>query len=305
MTGGSPPILDVVPGFLKFWKEVSDLPVRQQVDRWEQEQRTWMPELFAKQVRSYEAMGVDWHRVAVGKVFPGIARNLPRIRRSHDALLRAIPRAWKKCRAGLGWDREVVFLLHVGIGVGMGWATFYEGRQACLFGLENAAELPPGIDRAWEGTIVHEVAHLAHADRRREAKLPELGEGPRGPYVQLYEEGYATEYERRLTPRDFLRRTGRSDWSSFCREHRRWLAAKFLRDVRAHRTVRPFFGSWHPIRGQIECGYYLGAEMVREWADELELRKIAVLPIPEVRRRARASLKKFATTPSAKPVRTS
>ena len=174
------------------------------------------------------------------------------------------------------------------------WATRYDGQPACLFGLENAAEIASGTDGGTPGAVSHEVAHLAHDEWRRRSDLRAIGE-PGGPYWQLYEEGCATECERRIEdPRSFRLRTGRADWLPWCASHWAWLAAKFLRDAGARKSMRPFFGSWYRIHGHIECGYYLGQLMVWEWAQTKSLKEVASLPEAVIKRRARSTLHKMA-----------
>jgi hypothetical protein len=206
-------------------------------------------------------------------------------------LLRTLPDSWSMTKHTLNLDFPVRFVIYVGIGVGAGWATRYGGQRACLFGLENAAEIAAGRRGGTSGAVSHEVAHLAHDEWRIRGGLRGIEE-PDGPLWQLYEEGFATEVERRIeNPRRFRLRTGRPDWLPWCRAHRTWLAAKFLRDVKARRSLRPFFGSWYNIRGRIECGYFLGAEVVREWTRFASLTEVATLPETVVRRRVKSTLR--------------
>jgi len=287
-------VLDTFPAFERFWREVRNQPFEVQIDCWEHDYMARWPELLAKLKRNYSEEGLDWKRIARTRVFPHLAERLPRMRALRRNLLRTLPDAWSRTRRALGVNFPVQFVIYVGIGVGAGWATRYHGRPACLFGLENAAEISSGKKGGTSGAVSHEVAHLAQDEWRRRAALEGLAEF-RGAYLQLYEEGFATECERRVEdPRSFRLRTGRADWLPGCSSHRAWLAAKFLRDVKARRSVRPFFGSWYNIRGQIECGYYLGQEMVREWTETASLREVAVLPETVVRRRARATLLRMA-----------
>ncbi len=257
------------------------------------------PELLEKLKRNYSDDGVDWRRVARTRIFPHLAGRLPRMRRLHRRLLKSLPSSWQRTRQVLDLDFQVGFVIYVGIGVGAGWATRYAGQPACLFGLENAAELVSGRNEGTPGAVSHEVAHLVHDEWRRQAGLRGIEE-PGGPFWQLYEEGFATECERRIDgPRRFGLRTGRSDWLLWCTSHRAWLATKFLRDVKSRRSLRPFFGSWYNIRGRIECGYFLGAEMIREWTRAAPLREVALLPEATVRRRIRSTLKRMSESRSA------
>ncbi|MGP8072937.1 MAG: hypothetical protein ACLPZM_07400 [Thermoplasmata archaeon] len=287
-------VLDTFPAFETYWRSARTKPLSEQIDRWEHEYLSAWPELAELQKESYPQDGVDWKRVARTRVFPFLDERLPGMRRVHQKLLRSLPDSWSKTQKALGLRFTVQFVIYVGIGGGAGWATRFGGRPACLFGLENAAEMS-----TWEGittsaAVSHEVAHLAHNEWRRRAGIGEISDF-KGPFLRLYEEGFATECERRIeSARSFSLRTGSVHWLPWCSTHRAWLARKFLRDVTARRSMGPFFGSWYKIRGQIECGYYLGQEVVREWSKTASLRSIAVLPEHAIQRRARSTLRRMA-----------
>jgi len=292
-------VLDTFPAFERYWRSVDSSPLRIQIERWEHEYMAPWPELLEKQLRSYTEEGEDWKQIARTRVFPRLSENLPRIRAIHRKLKKSIPRSYERTRGVLKVDFPVQFVIYVGIGVGAGWATRYGGRAACLFGLENAVDGNSGSSRGSSSTVSHELAHLVHDDWREKAGLRGIAL-PRGPYWRLYEEGFATECERRIEgSRAFKHRTGELDWLPWCAAHRGWLAAKFLRDVAARRSMAPYFGSWYTIRGHVECGYYLGQEMIREWARTRSLKEVATLPEPVIRRWAKSTLRKFvAAVPS-------
>lgn len=247
------------------------------------------PELLSKQQDCYASDGVDWRQVARRRVFPYLERRLEKMRRLHRDLLHSLPGSWERTRQLLHLRFPVRFVIYVGIGCGAGWATTYEGRPACLFGLENAAENHDGGDGWSRRVVAHEVAHLAHQAWRKER-----WEQRADPWWTLYEEGFATHCERLIEPRLFPLRTGKQNWLAWCEEMRPWLARKFLRDVTARKSLRPFFGSWYSIQGYIETGYYLGSEMIRAWTKELPPRTVASLPLSKIRRRARATLHRLA-----------
>jgi hypothetical protein len=287
-------VLDTFPAFEKYWQAVRNEPLDIQIDRWEREYMAPWPELLEKQKQDYSAAGTDWREVARTRVFPHLKERLPRIRRLHRNILNILPGDWRRAKQALELDFQVRFVIYVGIGCGAGWATEYGGQPACLFGLENAAEITPGADGGYPAAVAHEVAHIAHNEWRLKKGLRGIV-GPGGPYWQLYEEGFATECERRTDPRSFRARTGRADWLPWCEDHRSWLATRFLHDARTRRSIRPFFGSWFNIRGYIECGYYLGAEVIREWTRTESLKDVATLSETVVRRRANATLQRMAS----------
>lgn len=282
-------ILDTFPAFEDFWRRARAEPPSRQIARWENEYMAPWPELLAKQKQCYASEGADWASIARRHVFPHLANRLGRMRALHRELLRSLPASWARARSVLKLRFPVRFVIYVGIGCGAGWATTYAGQPACLFGLENAAETHDGRDGWSRRVVAHEVAHLAHQAWRKER-----WEQSSDPWWTLYEEGVATYCERQVEPQSFPARTGRNDWLTWCDASRTWLAQKFLRDVAARRSLRPFFGSWYNICGYIETGYYLGSEVIRDWTEELSLRTIATLPRSEVRRRARTTLRRFA-----------
>jgi len=295
-------ILDTYPAFERFWRRVRREPVAEQIERWEHEYLAPWPELLDKLKSNYSDQGIAWRRIARSRIFPHLEERLPRMRRLHRNLVRTLADSWRRADRILRPDFPVQFVIYVGIGVGAGWATRYGGQPACLFGLENAAELATGRNGSTPGAVSHEVAHLVHDEWRR-------SEGLRGidkrhdPYWQLYVEGFASECERRIDgPRAFGLRTGRRDWLTWCDYHRPWLAAKFLRDVAARRSVRSFFGSWYNVGGQVECGYYLGQQIVQKWAAATSLRAAATLPESTVVQQSRRALLEMAG--SARPSRT-
>jgi hypothetical protein len=290
-------LLDTFPAFERYWASVKDCPISTQIARWESDYMAPWPELLQKQKDNYRRAGVSWRRIARTRIFPKIPGRLVRLRRLHANLLRELPIAWKRARDALQAGFGAQFVIYVGIGCGAGWATRFGGSPVVLFGLENAAELTDGKKGEWPGCVSHEVAHLVHDEWRRRAGLPGI-EDSQGPYWRLYEEGFATECERVIEdPRRFRLRTGRADWLPWCTGHRAELAQKFLRDVRARRPVRRFFGSWYNIQGHTECGYYLGAEVIRQLKETLSLHRIACLTAPQARRISRAVLRSFAGAP--------
>ena len=115
---------------------------------------------------------------------------------------------------------------------------------------------------------------------------------------QLYEEGFATRAEREFEGLAAFRvRTGDPRWLPWCESHRRWLAPKFMEDVKDRRSMRAYFGSWYNIKGHIETGYYLGAEGIPEWRRQGSFESGAVVPEMAVRSMAWKPLREMATDP--------
>jgi len=212
-------VLDTFPAFERYWRAVRSEPVNVQIDRWEHEYMAAWPELLAKLQQNYSEDGVDWKRIARTRIFPHLPERLTQMRLLHRNLLKDLPDSWFRTQRTLKLDFPVRFVTYIGIRVGAGWATRYDGQPACLFGLENAAEITSSKNGGTPGAVSHEVAHLAHDEWRRRDGLRGIEE-PGGPYWQLYEEGFATECERRIEDtRSFRLRTGRADWLSWCASH--------------------------------------------------------------------------------------
>ena len=288
-------VIDTFPAFRRFWRDARRLPIDQQLEAWGRDYLGPWPELRRKQIANYADDRVDWKAVARRRIFPALDRRLPRMRKVRDALRRAIPVAVRRCQARWGLDFPVLFVIHVGIGCGAGWATTYRRTPAVLFGVENAAELAWTDPATVVALVEHELAHLLHARWRRRAGLGGL-EDHRGPWWQLYEEGWATRCELLLGSSGLHHAKGRtSDWLGWCRANRARLASRFLRAVSARATTRRFFGSWYSIDGYIETGYFLGSEVTREWEARSSLHQIALWTPDQVRRRARASLRRMAS----------
>jgi len=136
----APDLLDTFPDFEKFWAWYSHRPLEEQIEGWAEVYRTAWPELFAKQAEDYRAEGLDWRQVARDRVFPFLGERLTAIQAAHTNLLGKYGGVFLKAQAALGLDWDILFVIHVGIGSGAGWATTYQGRPAVLFGLENIAE---------------------------------------------------------------------------------------------------------------------------------------------------------------------
>jgi len=286
-------VVDTFPSFQRYWYHVRTRPVRRQIEAWHDEYlRSW-PELAEKQIASYADEGVDWRSVARRRIFPTLPERLSGILQVRRNLLRAFPVAVGQCQEKLGLDFPVTFVLHVGIGCGAGWATTFRGRRAVLFGMENAADLGWTDRRTTVRLVEHEIAHLLHDEWRRRARTTRLGDH-RGPWWQLYEEGWATRCEFVLGGVALHHTTAHTrDWLSWCRANRSRLAALFLRTVAAHRPTWRFFGSWKNIDGYIETGYFLGSEVVRDWETRSPLRQIACWNADRIRRSAAVSLRRM------------
>ena len=66
-------------------------------------------------------------------------------------------------------------------------------------------------------------------------------------------------------------------WLEWCRENLAWLAAEFIRKVKAGEATQAFFGSWYDIQGTSQTGYYLGWEVIKQLNKDKTIEEIALL----------------------------
>jgi hypothetical protein len=286
-------IIDTFPEFVSFWNRARDQSLEAQIELWSAGYMAHWPELLAKQQDDYAGQGLDWRTVAREHVFPSLSERLPAMATARDDLLACIAPAYHRAQEALELDFDVVFVIHVGIGCGAGWATVFGGVPACLFGLENIAEGGWSGQETLAQMTAHEVGHLIHQQWRARQGLTVREDTP---LWQLYEEGFAQRCEHIVVGQDtWHMQVGQEGWLPWCNERRAWLAAKFLTAVDRGQPVNLFFGSWYDVEGWRQTGYFLGHEIVKGWQAEMSLREIALLPDDEVRRRVRSSLDTIAS----------
>ncbi len=275
---GTCELVDTFPAFLTYWAKVRDNPLDDQIEVWATAYMAPWSELLRKQIEDYSSQHLDWRQVAREKVFPYLAQRLPQMQQAQQNLLALSESVYAKAQQALGFDSQAIFLIYVGIGCGAGWVTTFNGMPAILFGLENIAESGWGNPEALTSLVAHEIAHLAHHHWRRQYGK-DIGSGA---WWQLYEEGYAQYGETLIFPSITWHQTSgdQSDWHAWCRDHKQWLAAKFVQTVDAGKPVTPFFGSWYDICGRSETGYFLGYEAIEAMARRFTLREIALLDDP-------------------------
>ncbi len=267
-------ILDTFPRFLTWWERARANSPDEWADSWAMDYLAPWPELLALQVADYEAQGLDWRRIAQERIFPALDERLAAMRRARRHLLRLCGPTYERARAALGFEEATLFVIHVGIGCGAGWATRYADRRAVLFGLENIAECGWSDPDTIAGLIAHEIGHLAHQHwREQHGKPPETG-----PWWQLYEEGFAQVCESLTLGGPHWHQTGGDEgWLDWCQANVAWLAAEFIAAADSGRSVHAFFGSWYDLQGRSQTGYFLGHAAVAALLTHFDLKELARL----------------------------
>ncbi len=284
-------IVDTFPDFLSFWNKAQEKPIEERIEGWASVYMSHWPELLQKQVQNYTEEKLDWRDIARERVFPYLGERLPAMREAHNNLLQLCAPTYLKAKEALGFESDVAFVIYVGIGCGAGWAATFEGTPAVLFGLENIAECGWSDPSSTAALVAHELGHLAHQHWLKQAGL----EDDSGPFWQLYSEGFAQRAEHTIMGKDTWHESAGindPDWLDWCRTHLGWLAAEFLRRADSGESVRPFFGHWFDIQGRRQCGYFLGHELVKQLAEHLTLKEIALLD--QIDDRIRSSLEQIA-----------
>jgi len=155
----APAACRIVDAAWEFLEDLSGLgsPTPDELfDFWENYYRSAFPELYAKQIEDYASLGQDWRHIALSKVFPRLPDRLPHMKAARERLLSLWGEVVAKAQTAVGFRAHVVAVVHVGIGCGAGWVTTYEGKPACLFGLENIAELGWHKKEKLQGLIAHD-----------------------------------------------------------------------------------------------------------------------------------------------------
>jgi hypothetical protein len=284
-------IVDTFPAFLRLWKTVRTEPVERQIDRWQRGYLAPWPELARAQLADYAEQGLDWREVARERIFPSLEGRVAGMARAQRSLLGCSEAVFRLAQRRLNLDCDVVFVIHVGLSCGAGWATMYAGDPAVLFGLENAAEEGWTEEDTLAGLVAHELGHLAHRHWRTQAGLRQ----GRGAAWRVYEEGFAVHCERHILGRVSDHLAGSDPaWGTWCQAHAGLLALRYLEAAAADGAVHPFFGSWLEVEGQSQTGYFLGDRILTAWREAMDLRSMAVLECGEIDRRVSEALRRMA-----------
>lgn len=155
----TPEILDTYDAFEAVWREAEPLTVGKQLLAWSSQYLAVRPDLREKLVSDYAARGLDWRDVAAERIFPDLSERLPLMAEARANLRKHLIPTVGKVRAVLGFEADVLFVIHVDIGCSDGWVTTFRGKPAVLFGLENIAEVYWTSAETIQRLIAHELGH--------------------------------------------------------------------------------------------------------------------------------------------------
>lgn len=284
-------IVDTFSSFEEYWREVRGRPVDAQIDSWLSGYMSHWPELRDKQLGDRESDGLDWRALAREHVFPFLAERYPAVAEARGSLLKCLEPICRQAADALGLDFGITCVLYVGVGLGAGWATVYDGAPAVLFGLEQMAALN-WTDVTSAGMLAaHEIGHLVHRHWREASRCDKCD----GPFGDLCSEGFATECEHIILGReDWGPERYQPGWLGWCRENRSWLAREFLRIAEAGEPMNVFYGDWLKLRGWSQCGYFLGHEVIAAWRSEMGLKPIAAMGSVAIARHVMQTLRQMA-----------
>ena len=272
-----PIILDTFSEFLSYWEKCKNLPIKEQIEGWACEYMSMWPDLLEIQQKDYTNISEDWREIALDRVFPFLHSRMNSMKEAHKNLIEFIRPLHKSAMEIFRISEfDVLYVIYVGIGCGAGWVTKLRDSQAILFGLEMIAECNWIESDSLKGLIAHEIGHAIHGILRQDSELNQ----EKGPWWQLYTEGYAKRCEHMIMGRNSWHEGGgitASDWLDWCTENKGMLAERFLQHVEKEADVRAFFGSWFDIQGYKQCGYYLGHEVILDLEQDCDIRKLAVL----------------------------
>jgi hypothetical protein len=265
-------IIDTFPAFLTYWGDVQHKPVDIQIELWANTYMSHWKELLEKQIGDYAEQNLDWKDIAREKIFPYLNDWLPAMRRARKNLLKLCPVICSKAEQVLDFRTQAYLVIYTGIGCGAGWVTTFRDKYSILFGLENIAECGWADAESITGLISHEMGHVAHYHLRAQNNRRFGCDA----WWQLYTEGFA-QYCEALIDNSAHQETQADDWSKWCQQNKRRLAAEFLKVVDEGKPVNAFFGSWFEIDGHSETGYFLGQAVIKALLRRSSFQEVALL----------------------------
>lgn len=279
-------------------------------------------EIYKIQKNSYKEYDMTFRDYPFKNVFPHFISDLEKMKEAAYNLKQVLDNAQKKIDNIIEGDGEIYIIIYVGAGTGAGHVTKYKNRPAMLFGLENIANLNWHNIKTLKGLVFHELGHVIHMIER-EKNCPKLTKTDKESkygekneenvlekyenliWFRLYEEGIAQRFEHLLQGKetwhmdDQITEDGTSQWKSWIDDNYNYICNTFYnRVLNENHKLSDLFGSDREnsdcnFHGKIQVGYYIGAQMIKEWQKSLSLKKIMKLPEKDIKERVIDYLSKY------------
>jgi len=183
-------------------------------------------------------------------------------------------------------DMDVDIILYLGLCNGAGWATMLDGRMTVLLGIEKIIELEWFAGKAMTGLVYHElghILHLYHGHRQALHVANEKLEGSDKWLWQLYQEGIAMYAEQLLGGDANAYHQDIDGWAAWCSTNKNDALKEFKRRLHENESCQDFFGDWCSWRGQSNVGYYLGCEVVKEFAKQYSFAELLDMEFAKIK----------------------
>jgi len=267
--------IDAFALFDELWPEIKQLPFDMQAETWVDHFTVRYPALARMYIEAHAEDGEDWCTVLRERFFARAHELLTAMRRAAALLPNITREVADKARQMHLIDFPVVFMM-LGPAGYAGWGARHEGRRACLFGLDAIADLGWQEARTLEGLTAHELGHVIYAEWRERDGIPD----GKGPFWQLYREGFAQNVEHTIAGEDsWHMEAPTAGWAAWCADHVSYLANEFLKTARHGQPVHKFFGSLPHLNicGYRQTGYFLGSEAVRRTQSRMGIKAASLL----------------------------
>ncbi len=149
--------------------------------------------------RSYKIHNMTLKDYPLQQVFPYFLEDTEKMKEGARNLRTILKDLENEIHELTGAEGDIHLIILVGAGTGAGHVTEFDGCPAILFGLENIARLGWHDRRHLKPLVYHELGHLIHHMKRRDAGLKLKYEKV---WDNLYEEGVAQRFEQSFTGDD-------------------------------------------------------------------------------------------------------
>ena len=268
-------------------------------------------ELYKIQKKSYEKHNMTFKDYPLENVFPHFIIDLEKMKKAAYNLKLVLDRAKKDIDNIIETEEDIFIVIYVGAGTGAGHVTKYKNKPAILFGLENIANLNWYKIDTLTGMIFHELGHIIHMIEREKYISSTIKENIQSGkqnhenvlkkyedliWFRLYEEGTAQRFEHLLQGKetwhmDEMTEEGDSQWRAWINSNYSYICNTFYNRIKnENNKLSDLFGSDREnsdcnFHGKIQVGYYIGAQMIKEWQKSLSLKEIMRLPKEEIKER--------------------